>query len=263
MDKKDTKYVDLNITLSAVGKVVFVNFYYDFKNAALSNNEIAEKLLRENPGSKSDNQNFRIPRARHIFSENNQLDALRIIIDSKKVAPEARDKAKQILEEELAQMHNSQENVDERVFIEDLNRSIIYSDQAQFEYNNIPEPRKETRTTKTSLYQRSKEVSSNALMKAGFLCEVDAEHPVFIRKHSNENYTEPHHLVPLFAQNDFPDINLDREQNVVSLCSHCHNLLHYGSDIDEVLYKLYMSRKELLKLIGIEISYEELKKYYL
>ena len=48
MDKKDTKYIDLNTTLSAVGKAVFVNFYYDFKNASLSDHEIAEKLLREN-----------------------------------------------------------------------------------------------------------------------------------------------------------------------------------------------------------------------
>ena len=49
MDKKDTKYIDLNTTLSAVGKAVFVNFYYDFKNASLSDTVIAEKLLRENP----------------------------------------------------------------------------------------------------------------------------------------------------------------------------------------------------------------------
>ena len=40
MDKRDTKYTDLNTTLSAVGKAVFVNFYYDFKNASLSDHEI-------------------------------------------------------------------------------------------------------------------------------------------------------------------------------------------------------------------------------
>lgn len=43
-DIGDTKYMDLNTTLSAVGKAVFVDFYYDFKNRALSDNEIAEKL---------------------------------------------------------------------------------------------------------------------------------------------------------------------------------------------------------------------------
>lgn len=175
----------------------------------------------------------------------------------------AREKARLILAEELVRTQAFKECVDERGFIEDLNKSIVYTEQREFEYNNNPEPAKETRLTQTSQYQRSKKVSSNALLKARFLCEVNTEHPVFVRKNSNENYTEPHHLVPLFAQKDFPDVNLDREQNIVSLCSHCHNLLHYGADIDGVLYKLYMDRKDLLQLIGIEISYEDLRKYYL
>lgn len=263
MGKNDTKLVDLNTTLSSVGKAVFVNFYYDFKNVSLSNHEIAEKILKVNLNTKSNNQNFRIPRARHIFAEGYQLDALKIIIDSTKVDPKAREKAKLILEEELKRVNASQEVMNEREFIEDLNKTIIYSEQKVFEYNNNPEPAKESRISQTSQYNRSRKVSSNALLKANFLCEVNKEHLVFIRKNSNENYTEPHHLIPLFAQIDFPNVNLDREQNIVSLCSYCHNLLHYGADIDEVLYKLYLSRKELLKLIGIDISYEELKKYYL
>lgn len=263
MDKNDTKYVDLNTTLRAVGKAIFVNFYYDFREPSLSNSEIAEKLLKENPGSTTVNQNFRIPRARHIFAEGNHLDALKIIINSKRVAPEAREKAKLILDEELGRIRASKEVAEERIFIEDLNRSITYFERKNVEYNNIPEPAKELRETKSSLYQRSKKISSNALLKADFLCEVDATHKLFIRRNSNENYTEPHHLVPLFAQKDFPEVNLDREQNIVSLCSHCHNLLHYGAEFDEVLYKLYVSRKDLLRLIGIEISYEALRKYYL
>lgn len=65
---KDTKYEDLNKTLAAVGKAVFVNSYYDFKDFSISKNELAPKILLENPESKSESQNFRIPRARHIFS---------------------------------------------------------------------------------------------------------------------------------------------------------------------------------------------------
>ena len=111
-------------------------------------------------------------------------------------------------------------------------------------------------------YPRSKKVANNALKHAHYLCEVDASHMVFVRKNSDKNYTEPHHIVPLSAQEDFPEANLDREQNVVSLCSHCHNLLHYGADIDPVLLPVYTERKELLEKIGVVVSYEELKKYY-
>lgn len=82
---KDTKYEDLNKTLAAVGKAVFVNFYYDFKDFSISKDELAKKILSENPGSKSDSQNFRIPRARHIFESGQEKEALRIIIESKRV----------------------------------------------------------------------------------------------------------------------------------------------------------------------------------
>ncbi|MDD7731030.1 MAG: HNH endonuclease, partial [Eubacteriales bacterium] len=85
---------------------------------------------------------------------------------------------------------------------------------------------------------------------------------VFTRRNSDKNYTEPHHIVPLSASADFPNVDLDREQNVVSLCSNCHNILHYGADFESILKPLYEKRKDLLKAIGVEISYEELKKYY-
>lgn len=72
---KDTKYEDLNKTLAAVGKAVFVNFYYDFKDFSISKDELAKKILSENPGSKSDSQNSRIPRARHIFESGQEKEA--------------------------------------------------------------------------------------------------------------------------------------------------------------------------------------------
>ena len=93
---KDTKYEDLNKTLAAVGKAVFVNFYYDFKDFSISKDELAKKILSENPGSKSDSQNFRIPRARHIFESGQEKEALRIIIESKRVDKKAIEKAKHV-----------------------------------------------------------------------------------------------------------------------------------------------------------------------
>lgn len=53
-------------------------------------------------------------------------------------------------------------------------------------------------------------------------------------------------------------------ENIVSLCSHCHNLLHYGKLEDKipVLDKLYDERKEALERVGLGITFEELKEYY-
>ncbi|MEF9839642.1 MAG: HNH endonuclease, partial [Lachnospiraceae bacterium] len=61
---------------------------------------------------------------------------------------------------------------------------------------------------------------------------------------------------------NYPDVDLDCEQNIVSLCSNCHNLLHYGVDNEELLHLIYEQRKDLLSSIGITISFDELKRYY-
>ena len=53
-------------------------------------------------------------------------------------------------------------------------------------------------------------------------------------------------------------------ENIVSLCSHCHNLLHYGrlEDKKPILEKLYNERKEALSSVGLEITFEKLLEYY-
>ena len=263
MEIKDTKYIDLKTNLSAVGKAVFANFYYEFKDASISDDVLSEKLFRENPNSKSRSQNFRIPRARHIFKAGQQLVALQIIIDSDRVDPAAREKAQQILLQETKRTAIEQDVSYEHNFIEQLNKEIVYSETPEFEYNPIPQIPKASRSTIISAPARDRSVALNALKKANYQCEIDANHFVFRRKNGKTNYTEPHHLVPLNAQKDFPDADLDREQNIVSLCSNCHNWLHYGDEIDSLLINLCEKRKDLLKTIGVEITYEQLKAYYL
>lgn len=58
------------------------------------------------------------------------------------------------------------------------------------------------------------------------------------------------------------NVSLDVENNIVSLCSNCHNHLHYGTKIDPLLKTLFEKRKEILLKAGISISYEELKNLY-
>ena len=58
------------------------------------------------------------------------------------------------------------------------------------------------------------------------------------------------------------EYSLDTEVNIVSLCSHCHNLIHYGKDADRLIRKLYEDRAEYLEMAGIGISEDELLKLY-
>ena len=113
----------------------------------------------------------------------------------------------------------------------------------------------------TSIPKRDARVATNALAQANYLCEVDNNHPTFLRKTKNYNYTEPHHLIPLSQRNNF-DYSLDCEANIVSLCSNCHNQLHYGRYKKEMLTKLYNERKEALQESGIETSLEDLLLMY-
>lgn len=258
---KDSKYADLDLTLNAIGKAVFANFYYDFKDKDYPKDQLAKKLAAENPKSRSEKQGFRIPRARHIFDTNQQLDALRIIIDSPRVDPIAKQKAMEILESELSSSLPFQIDVAaEQDFIEEIGTGPISTES--YQYDNHPKKPKQSPVVLGRHYKRNREVALHALALANHKCEIDPQHQTFLRKNGMCGYTEPHHLVPLSASKDFPDIDLDREQNVVSLCSHCHNLLHYGADFEKELSTLFDLRKDLLESIGVKIAFNKLKEYY-
>lgn len=110
--------------------------------------------------------------------------------------------------------------------------------------------------------KRDPQCAADALQHADFLCEYKSSDPTFLRK-NGKPYTEPHHLIPISKYQDFA-YSVDVMENIVSLCSHCHNLLHYGRLEDKVpvLKKLYNERKEALENCGLSITYEQLEKYY-
>ena len=140
-----------------------------------------------------------------------------------------------------------------------------------FCYVAAPRPREinvESKDKKQPVVVRHMDRRLNALVKAGFCCEIDPNHPTFIRRNSDKQYTETHHLIPIEFSNQFA-YTLDTEENIVSLCSNCHNQLHYGQGAEVLLKKLYDARIEHLKkagiaqtIDGIEITFEQLLHMY-
>lgn len=120
-----------------------------------------------------------------------------------------------------------------------------------------------TDTSKNEVYPRDKVVAANALMIANYQCEVDRSHPSFVRRKTNTNYTEAHHLVPIENYADFT-YSLDVEENLVSLCSNCHNCIHYGIDEQRkpIIKNLFEKRKGMLANVGINITLEQLHALY-
>lgn len=111
------------------------------------------------------------------------------------------------------------------------------------------------------IYPRDRQTAKNALSHSGYKCEIDCTHPTFLRRNSGKPYTEPHHLIPMEFSDEF-DVSLDVEENIVSLCSNCHNQIHYGQGAEDLIKKLYELRKDDLKRVGIDITFEKLRCYY-
>jgi 5-methylcytosine-specific restriction endonuclease McrA len=119
-----------------------------------------------------------------------------------------------------------------------------------------------SKSTGRTIPKRNPKRAVEALILADYKCEYNPDDRTFTRKNGNQ-YTEPHHLIPISKYRDF-DRSLDVKENIVSLCSHCHNLLHYGRDDEkkEVLEKILLDRQEQLKEYGVSINLEQLSEYY-
>lgn len=113
-------------------------------------------------------------------------------------------------------------------------------------------------------YLRDAAVARRALARAGHRCEVDAAHASFTRRNAPHLYMEPHHLIPM-SMTDYFGVSLDREQNIFSLCSNCHNQIHYGTkeDVRILISKLFLSReREICSILGRNITLEEIYRIY-
>lgn len=110
------------------------------------------------------------------------------------------------------------------------------------------------------IYPRDPKQGAIALKRADYQCEFDTGHICFARKNGLP-YTEVHHLIPLAFHEKFSN-SLDVPANIVSLCSSCHNEIHYGKDAKRLIDRLFESRKAGLAQAGLEITKERLLSMY-
>lgn len=152
---------------------------------------------------------------------------------------------------------------DDSVAIETLLRAQAGSEKHYSGKLKQPQAMTEAAGSGRSKPKRDPQVAANALENAEYVCEYNTSDRTFRRKKSGKPYTEPHHLIPISRYVDF-SYSVDVEENIVSLCSHCHNLLHYGcmEDKEVILRKLYNDRTAKLEESGLGLDFEQLKSYY-
>lgn len=164
--------------------------------------------------------------------------------------------------DELTQEGLIAEDLADEEEIIDINNDYNLEEGGQIETSESPQDKKELISNKSGeKYPRNKEVAKNSLKLSNFKCEINNEHFTFNRKNNGLPYTEPHHLIPLSRHDDFEN-SLDVEYNIVSLCSNCHNEIHYGENYEKLITQLYNQRQEMLELMKIDVSLETLISYY-
>ncbi len=151
---------------------------------------------------------------------------------------------------------------EDQSLVDDLKQATLTAAKESFEYTGQAREKAALMFTNGhKTYPRDRQMAINALAHAHYMCEIDENHPTFVRKNSDKNYTEPHHLIPMAFSDEF-DVSLDVEENIVSLCSNCHNQIHYGKGAEKLLKKLYDERKDALKKTGINIVFKRLLSMY-
>lgn len=154
------------------------------------------------------------------------------------------------------------EEKEDQMLVEELRHARISNIDTNFEYKGKPKAKQTpVYIDGHKTYYRDRLTALHALSHAGYNCEINVEHPSFMRRTSDKKYTEPHHLIPMSFSDKFT-VSLDVEENIVSLCSNCHNEIHYGRDADKLIRKLYEERKADLAKAGITITLDKLLGMY-
>lgn len=113
-------------------------------------------------------------------------------------------------------------------------------------------------------YPRSAKEAAAALIREGYLCEMDPNHETFISKATKENYMEAHHFIGISHYKKFPEIDLDRSANIICLCPGCHRKIHHALDPvkEEMIEQLYDRVKERLEKVGVKVTLADVKSLY-
>lgn len=117
-------------------------------------------------------------------------------------------------------------------------------------------------------YKTDPRIAKTAIEASEFICEygkiIKEPHKTFKSKNGNY-YMEGHHLIPMKAQKDYA-INIDRPENIISLCPICHRAIHNACNPEKlkILKTLFEIREKKLESVGLKINFEDLyNKYYL
>lgn len=141
------------------------------------------------------------------------------------------------------------------------------------ELEQIFQPSRNIKEKKRALENAGGKCALCHLMKGkyGYEC-ITFERRSNVFGETNKNYLEVHHLIPVFISSkkpkllfdDFSFDEIDVAENMVCLCSNCHNKIHYGKfdEIEIMLEALYDIKESDLKNAQLDIGEDNLIEIY-
>ena len=152
---------------------------------------------------------------------------------------------------------------EEQISIQRANVKIYNEEEIVESNNRTPE----LTDVITKSYKTDIALKKSVIQREEYRCQFakffGQEHKTFLNK-TDQPYMEGHHIIPMSAQNDFTNINLDRTENIICLCPSCHKAVHYGnkSVVEQYLRVMYDIKKKELQSANIYLSLEDILKYY-
>lgn len=109
-------------------------------------------------------------------------------------------------------------------------------------------------------YPRNPKIAQISINKANGKCENCGKES-FLKKDNKTKYFEAHHIIPMFYQ-DVVTNSLDVPENIICLCSECHNKIHYGFEGKKIVINLYRKRVNGMKARDIYIDEDVFSELY-
>ena len=113
-------------------------------------------------------------------------------------------------------------------------------------------------------YFTDRRIKETVFKNNDYKCFFDKSHKTFLRINGTQ-FMEGHHIIPMRAQKDFKNINIDREENILCICPNCHRKVHLSLEEEkkQILNKIYEVKKNDLFKVKLNISFTDLyNRYY-
>jgi len=110
------------------------------------------------------------------------------------------------------------------------------------------EPKPDTHTTSTTVYNRDPSVVALARYRSDHTCEMPECDYKGFTKNNGKLYIETHHIIPRSEGGE------DTVFNVAAVCPNCHKALHFAENRDKLAEELKKAVIEANENAGIKIS---------